>query len=171
MDGAYGINQQRHAIRLCMKKRYRDLPNHIRRYHGLQGPIVNLITKAVHHKIPVTTNYFSSATNVIDSQRNFLCPMIKDCQYRCYLPAGHLKAHLIDVHQLDPTTASLKINNTALLNRNKEQKIIRKVKTAIKQDKKVRRTLLFLFSKQRSMSISLLDFQIIIQSMFVLLIE
>ena len=72
--------------------------------------------------------------------------MIKECQNRSYFPARHLKSHLIEVHQIDQTTASLRINNLVLLSRNKSNlraknqamELIRGLKWSLQDEKNPR---------------------------------
>jgi len=119
INGAYGLNQEYHSHRLCRKKRFTDLSNHMRQYHGLLTPIANILARAVYSKVPVTKRLIPNDLQVIDPRRCFLCPLRSDCQSQYWLPAASLRAHLIDVHHLNQSMAEVKVKKIKRLNKNK----------------------------------------------------
>jgi hypothetical protein len=118
-NGSYGLNQELHFHRLCRKKRFNDLGNHIRQYHGLLTPIANLIARAVHSNVPTTKRLIPNDLQVTDPRRSFLCPLRSECQNEYWLPASALRGHLIDIHHMNQTTADMKVRKLKKLNRNK----------------------------------------------------
>jgi hypothetical protein len=146
-NGSYGLRQEHHFHRLCRKKRFNDLGNHIRQYHGLLTPIANLIARAVYSKVPSTKRLIPNDLPVIDPRRSFLCPLRSECQNSYWLPASALRGHLIDVHRMNQTTAEVKVRKLKKLNRNKpmskikEQvfELIKKIESLNKTPCKVQR--------------------------------
>ncbi|CAF1321214.1 unnamed protein product [Adineta ricciae] len=74
IQGAYGLNTKHHAVRLCRKKHFNDLSNHIRQFHGLLTPVANLIARAVDSQISTMKCLIPNDLQVADSRRSFLCP-------------------------------------------------------------------------------------------------
>jgi len=119
VNGSYGLKQEYHFHRLCRKKRFADLSNHIRQYHGLLTPIANLIARAVYSNVPTTKRLIPNDLQVTDPRRSFLCPLRSDCQNECWLPAFALRGHLVDVHHMNQSMAEMKVKKLRKLNRNK----------------------------------------------------
>lgn len=119
VDGSYGLNQKHHRYRLCRKKGYNDLSNHMRQYHGLYQPIANIIARAVSSKIPVTKCLIPNDLQVTDPRRSFLCPFRSDCEYEYYLPTTSLRGHLIDIHNMNQSMAEIKVKKFKKLNKNR----------------------------------------------------
>ena len=119
VNGAYGLKQNHHFHRLCRKKYFTDLSNHMRQFHGLLTPVANILARAVYSNIPTTQRLISSDLQVIDPRRTFLCPLRMDCENDCWLPIPVLRAHLTDTHHLTATVAEIKLKKLIKLNRNK----------------------------------------------------
>ncbi|CAF1452731.1 unnamed protein product [Adineta steineri] len=119
VNGAYGLNKKYHSVRLCRRKDYTDLSNHIRQYHGLLTPFANIISRAVDANIPATICLIKDNVQVADPYRSFLCPFRAECSNQYWLPVAALKNHLIDVHHMDPPMAEMKIRKIKKLNKNK----------------------------------------------------
>ena len=116
MNGSYGISQEHHGIRLCKKRQYVDLNSHMRHHHGLLASIANVVSRAVHSKVPLNRQLFPNNVQVTDPHRSFLCPLSTDCGNHCWLPALSLKGHLIDVHRLSAETALNKVSQIVAIN-------------------------------------------------------
>ncbi|CAF3365212.1 unnamed protein product [Rotaria sp. Silwood1] len=119
MNGSYGLNQKHHFHRLCRKKRFSDLSNHMRQYHSLLTPIANIIARAVDSKIPVRKRLIPNDLQVTDPRRSFFCPLRVDCENQYWFSASSLRTHLIDVHHMNQSMAELKIKRIKILNKNK----------------------------------------------------
>ncbi|CAF3705472.1 unnamed protein product [Rotaria socialis] len=133
-NGAYGLNQKHHFHRLCRKKRFTDLSNHMRQYHGLLTPIANIIARAVESKIPTTKRLIPNDLQVTDPRRSFFCPLRIDCQNSYYLSAASLRTHLIDVHRMNPSIADIKVKEIKKLNKNQEVSKIQRTIFQINKD-------------------------------------
>ncbi|UJR35254.1 hypothetical protein I4U23_028018 [Adineta vaga] len=125
IQGAYGLNKKHHAIRLCRKKYFTDLSNHIRQFHGLLSPVANVIARAVDANISTTKCLIPDDFQVADSRRSFLCPFRNECSTHFWLPGICLKSHLMDVHKMSAPMAELKMKTIRKLNRNKPMSKIR----------------------------------------------
>jgi hypothetical protein len=125
MNSVYGINKKHHAIRLCRKKRFNDLSNHIRQFHGILAPVANMIARAVYSKMPTTKRLIKNDVQVADPRRSFLCPFRTECSNEFWLPAMSLRTHLIDVHHMNQTMADIKVRKIKKLNKNKPMSMIR----------------------------------------------
>ncbi|CAF4075026.1 unnamed protein product [Adineta steineri] len=133
VNGAYGLNKKYHSIRLCRRKDYTDLSNHIRQYHGLLAPFANIISRAVDANIPATICLIKDNVQVADPYRSFLCPFRAECSNQYWLPVAALKNHLIDVHHMDPPMAEMKIRKIKKLNKNKPMpKLGNKIREIVK---------------------------------------
>ena len=119
INGAYGLNQQYHSHRLCRKKHFSDLSNHIRQFHGLLTPIASIIARAVYSNVPPSKRLIPNDLQVTDPRRSFLCPLRSDCQNECWLPASILRGHLIDIHHMNQSMADVKVRKLKKLNKNK----------------------------------------------------
>ncbi|CAF1348628.1 unnamed protein product [Adineta ricciae] len=134
IQGAYGLNTKHHAVRLCRKKHFNDLSNHIRQFHGLLTPVANLIARAVDSQISTMKCLIPNDLQVADSRRSFLCPFRSECSTQYWLPGICLKSHLVDVHHMTELAADLKIQTIRKLNRNKPMlKIRSKIYKIMKQ--------------------------------------
>jgi len=134
MNSVYGINTQHHSIRLCRKKRFNDLSNHIRQFHGILTPVANLIAHVVNSKVPTAKCFFKNDVQVADPRRSFLCPFRKECSNEYWLPAMSLRTHLIDVHHMNQAMADIKVRKLKKLNKNKPMSMTRnKINEIIKQ--------------------------------------
>ncbi|CAF2393249.1 unnamed protein product [Rotaria sp. Silwood2] len=159
INGSYGLNQEHHFHRLCRKKRFADLSNHIRQYHGFLAPIANIIARAVYSKIPVTKRLIPNNLQVADPRRSFFCPLRVDCQNHCWLSASSLRTHLIDVHDMNESMAEVKVKKIKILNKNKPMsKIKNKILQIIKKIESTSK------GQKRTHSKSNLSFIIIISS-------
>ena len=94
-----------------------DLNGHIRHHHGLLASIANVLSRAVHSKVPLNKRLFPNDIQVTNPHQCFLCPLSKDCGNQCWLPAIPLKTHLVDDHRLSAETAFKKVNQTIAINR------------------------------------------------------
>ncbi|CAF2082166.1 unnamed protein product [Rotaria magnacalcarata] len=119
-NGTNGLNQKHHSHRLCRKKRFIDLSNHMHQYHGLLTPIANIIARTVESKIPDEKRLISNDLQVTDPRRSFFCPLRIDYQSSYYLSAVSLRTHLIDVHRMNPSIADIKVKTIKKLNKNQE---------------------------------------------------
>jgi hypothetical protein len=138
VNGAYGLSQKHHFHRLCRKKRYSDLSNHMRQYHGLLAPVAGIIARAIHSKVPHTKRLIPNDLQVIDPRRNFLCPFRNDCQYPYYVSMLSLRTHLIEVHNMNQWEAEVKVKKIKILNKNKPiSKMKEKVFEVINQMKPI----------------------------------
>jgi hypothetical protein len=91
----------------------------MRQYHGLLAPIANILARAVHSKVPVTTRLIPDDLQVTDPRRSFLCPLRTNCQDQYYLSSASLRTHLIDVHHMNQSIAEIKVQKIKKLNKNK----------------------------------------------------
>jgi hypothetical protein len=120
------------------------LNNHVRRYHGLLAPFANVLARAVYSKIPVTRRLFPNNVQVTDPRRSFICPFNNQCKNRCWLSDFSLRTHLIDVHQMNQSTAEVKVKQIKILNdnksilklKNKAFQIIKKIESENQNQKK-----------------------------------
>ena len=111
VNGAYGLKQEYHDHRLCRKKHFNDLGNHMRQFHGLLISIANIIARAVYSNIPTKKRLIPHHLQVKDPRHSFLYPFHMDCENGCWLPTAVLCAHLIDTHHLNPTASEIKLIN------------------------------------------------------------
>jgi hypothetical protein len=91
----------------------------MRQYHGLLGPVANVIARAIYSNVPNTKRLIPDDLQVIDPRRNFLCPFRSNCHYPYWLSALGLRTHLTDVHDMSRSTADIKVKKIKILNKNK----------------------------------------------------
>ena len=91
----------------------------MRQYHGLLGPIANIIARAIYSNVPNTKRLIPDDLQVIDPRRNFLCPLRANCHCPYWFSTLGLRTHLIDVHDMHRSTADMKVKKIKMLNKNK----------------------------------------------------
>lgn len=157
MNAAYGLNQKHHFYRLCHKRQYNDLSNHIRQYHGLVSPVGCIIARAVEAKIPITKRLFPNDLQVTDPYRSFLCPLHSDCESPYHLSAVSLRTHLIDVHDISPPMADLKIRKLKNFNKKKNIPGIERIAFQIAKNLEAVCEIINIFVNQLRMSVKQME--------------